>query len=134
LRDESHSRNLGAVKIATLEQMPVVASRSDLLLVLISHNHHLDVSIKVELNALSRSRDLADGCFGFFNATLSDKPPRRFGRKESGQYDGNRPDPLERKRNTVTPLSCVLHEAGENTCRQQATNDPTHIDPGCHVS
>jgi len=114
--------------------MPVVGSRADLLLVLIGDNHHLDVCIKIELDAFSRCRDCANSLLGLINATLSHQPPWRFWCKEGSRDDGNGPDPLESERNAVTPLSGVLHQTSEDTGGQETANDPAHVDPRSHVS
>lgn len=45
LGDERHGRNLCAVQIAAAEEMPVIASGTDLLLVLVCNNHHFYVGI-----------------------------------------------------------------------------------------
>jgi len=114
--------------------MPVVGSRADLLLVLVCHNHHLHVRIKIELDALSGGCDCANSLFGLVDATLSDQPPWRFWCKEGSCDDGNGPDPLESKRNAVAPLSGVLHESSQNAGGQKTADDPAHVDPRGHVS
>jgi hypothetical protein len=134
LCDESHGRDFGAVQVAALEQVPVVASGADLLLILIRNNHHLNVRIQIELNAICWGSDFANRSLGLVDAALSDEPPGRFGSEQSGEDDGGRPDPLQREGDAVAPLRGVLHEAGEDAGGEKAADDPAHVDPGGHVA
>lgn len=122
LGDESHSGNLGSMQVAATEKMPVVGTSRYLFLELISDDHHLNVSIQVELDARLGRRQLSDGRTSVFNTTLSDQPPRRLRCQQCSQYNRDWPDPLQCKWNPVTPLASVLHQTGEHARGEQPAN------------
>ena len=68
------------------------------------------------------------GRTGMLNPIVTDKPPRRFGRKKDDDEDGNGPDPLNGEWDAVSPLSRVLQKSLEDPGRQELADDPAEVD------
>lgn len=73
---ERHRRDLGPVKVAATEEMPVVGTGRHLLFELIGNDHHLNVSIQIEVDTFLRGSELADGITSLIDAALTNQPPR----------------------------------------------------------
>lgn len=71
LRDEGHCRNLSPVEIAATKEMPVVGAGRHFLFELVGDDHHLNVSIQVEINAFLGGSELADGSTSLTDAALT---------------------------------------------------------------
>lgn len=70
---------------------------------------------------------------GILGPALLDQPVGRFRRKGDTDNDRKRPDPLNGKRNAVSPLGVVTDQSSQNTRSDDLTNDPAQVDVGGEV-
>lgn len=132
VREESHARNLCSAKVRAPESIPVRGTGTLLHLQLVGVNHQRHGGIVVDV--VAGLREPLQALLGLVQSALADEEPRGLGRQIGKDHEGDWPDPLDGKGDSVGPFRRVIDQPGENTGGDELPDDPAEVDVGSQVS
>ncbi len=129
--EEAHAGDLSPSEIGTPESVPELHAGALLDLKLVGVDHHGQCG--VDLAVMLRLGESLEGLSGCFDSVCSDEVPRRLWCKPGGDEERNRPDPLDREGDLVTPLGAIVDKTLQHASRDELSDAPAKVHVCCQI-